>query len=498
MREHPDGEEPIPSASTSTTSTPQNDPDSSLRHTRSKGKERDRGRHSQRRIQEEYSLWRQDDYDIDDVDELAERERRRNREKDAYRDRGVFVTPQPSPRAQDAKKEAAVAAAREAAFMLQTTPAPDYMFSRPPLRSQNGQTNVVRTTPRPDSNERGRRYMESERQYQYEQQQKEMRHREEEILRKREQETRRRGEEEGIMRRQKESEDAARVARSHPRVFDDASSRAGGLAAQSSLASIASVSTVASSAPSTLFQQRSPTPSMMTTPASSFYQGSASTSFYAPMPGSSSTQMMVTAPPSNPNLGSSLTTVMYTDSRNPTSIPPSHSAMSNSEPLIPSQVLPQHRQITPPQATQQVPQQVPHRAPLPQIPSHEPPQTTHPQRIPSPQPVATPQHGPPSVSFKEPTRPPLFVEGGPTILPIEPARLDGDTTDSESTYNMNPRLEEKQRSNIAYLQTGGRPELHRTPTRSKIRRYALSIRYVTPVMIVTQSFSCHDDVTAAA
>ncbi len=457
MRDHPEGEEP---ANISVAGALVNDPDSSLRHTRSKGKEREKSRSvNQRRIQEEYSLWRYDDYDVDDVDEIAERERRRNRDRDSFRDRGVFVTPQPSPRAREAKKEAAVAAAREAASMSQTPPTPDYTFSRPPLRSQNGHTNI---TPGRDSNEESRRYMESERQYQYEQQQKEMRHREEEIIRRREQETKRRGEEEGIMRRQKESEEAARAARSDPRAFGDTSARAG-LTTQSSVASIASVSTVASSAPSTLFQPRSPAPSAMTTPASSFYHSSATTSFYAPAPGSSSTQVMVKAPPSYPRPGSSLTTVMYTNSGNPTSIPPSHVAVPNPEPpVILPQAPPQPQQITPPQSIQQVPQQVPQRTLLPfGVPSYEAP----PQEIP-PRPVPPPQQEPPSVSFQEPAPP----SDGPTMLPIEPARLDGDTTDSESTYPTNPRGDEKQRSNISYLQTSARPVPQRTPTRSKIRR----------------------------
>jgi hypothetical protein len=459
MRDHPEGEEPGPAAGTSVIGALVNDPDSSLRHTRSKGKEREKNRSGhQRRIQEEYSLWRYDDYDVDDVDELAERERKRNRDRDSFRDRGVFVTPQPSPRAREAKREAAVAAAREAASISQTPPTSDYTISRTPLRSQNGHTN---TTPGRDGNEESRRYMESERQYQYEQQQKEMRHREEEIIRRREQETKRRGEEEGIMRRQKESEEAARAARSDPRAFGDTSTRAGGLVTQSSVASIASLSTVASSAPSTLFQPRSPAPS---TPASSFYHGPATTSFYAPGPGSSSTQVMVKAPPSYPKPGSSLTTVMYANSGNPTSIPPSHVAVSTPEPPI---IPPQPQQITPPQSIQQqVSQQVPQRAPPPfEVPSYGIP----PHEIP-PRPNPPPQQEHPSVSFQEPAPPPSFVEDGPTMLPIEPARLDGDNTDSESIYPTNPRGSDKQRSNIAYLQTGARPELQRTPTRSKIRR----------------------------
>lgn len=460
MRDHPEGEEPGPAAGTSVVGALVNDPDSSLRHTRSKGTEREKNRSGhQRRIQEEYSLWRYDDYDVDDVDELAERERRRNRDRDSFRDRGVFVTPQPSPRTREAKREAAVAAAREAASMSQTPPTPDYTFSRPPLRSQNGHTN---TTPGRDSNGESRRYTESERQYQYEQQQKEMRHREEEIIRRREQETKRRGEEEGIIRRQKESEEAARAARSDPRAFGDAGARAGGLTTQNSVASIASVSTMASPAPSTLFQPRSPAPSAMTTPASSFYHGPATTSFYAPASGSSSTQVIVQPPASYPKPGSSLTTVMYTNSGNP--ILPSHVAVPTLErPAIPAP--PQSQQITPPQSIQQqVPQQVPQRAPPPfEVPSSQ----TPPQEVP-PRPIP-PQQEPPSVSFQDPL-PSSFVEDGPTMLPIEPARLDGDTTDSESIYPTNSRGDDKQRSNIAYLQSGARPELQRTPTRSKIRR----------------------------
>jgi hypothetical protein len=123
MREHPDGDEPIPSASSVT----QNDPDSSLRDTRDE--------------------W----------------------------DRGQRLE--------------------------------DYFTRFIPPRLQNSQTNVVRTAPRPDRTEQSRRYIEIDPQHKYEQQ-KEMRRRAEEALR----EIRRREETEGIMRRQKEAEDAARAA----------------------------------------------------------------------------------------------------------------------------------------------------------------------------------------------------------------------------------------------------------------------------------------------
>ena len=173
MREHPDGDEPIPSASSVT----QNDPHSSLR----------------RRI--DYFPG-QDVINIkDDVDELTARERGQNRERDTYQDRGVFITPQPLLRTQEAKKEAIVVAAVPARFI-------------PLPRLQNSQTNVVRTAPRPDSTEQ--RYIEIDPKYQYEQQ-KEMRRPTEEALGRRA--IRRREEAEGIMRRQKEAEDAARAAR---------------------------------------------------------------------------------------------------------------------------------------------------------------------------------------------------------------------------------------------------------------------------------------------
>ena len=248
--------------------------DYTFSHTRNKGKERDRG---QRRIQDPYF---QGQDDTDDVDELTARARERNIEMVTYQDGAIFVIP-PSP-------PPVATAAQAAALVSQTTPAPDYTY---PLLT--GQTDVVRTAPRPDWTEPSRRYMERKRQYQYqdEQQQKEMRRREEDILRIREI---RRREEEGILRRQKEAEDAARAARS----------------------------------------------------------------IYPPLP---------------------VVSVVYTDSRNPTSRLPSHIAMSNPEPVIPLQVLPQPQKITPPQATQQVPEQVPYPqlspltvllTSLPSLPTH--------------------------------------------------------------------------------------------------------------------------------
>ncbi|KAF8634998.1 hypothetical protein AX15_000612 [Amanita polypyramis BW_CC] len=414
--------------------------DLSIRRTRSKGKERERARHGhQRHIQEEYALYRQDDYDFDDVDELAEQE-----ERDMNRDRGVFVTPQPSPpRVREAKKEMAIAAARQAVNIPRTDPALDYTFSRAPLRSQNGQGNVPRGTPAPDDSEQRRRYMESERQYQYEQQQKAMRHREEEILRKRGEE-RRRKEEEGILRRQKEAEEAALIARSDSQGYDGSVGRVSNSTAQASTASRSS------STHSTTLQQPSASSLMIATSTLPSYQVPTSmTSFYAPALGSSSTSM--TVPTSYQTPGSSLTTVMYTNSsRNP----PPTSGVSVPSVETPrteqaSQVYPQvHRQAG---SSQELPPQASLQAAQPQAPLQAPPQLP-------------PQVGP-QTTFQEPTRPPSYVEG-PTMLPIEPTRQEGDSTDSESVYALNVRQEERRRMNTHF---GERPELQSTPSRNKLR-----------------------------
>jgi membrane protein involved in colicin uptake len=105
-------------------------------------------------------------------------------------------------------------------------------FTRPPLRSQNGQAYGDGTQLHDDR----RCYTEGERQDQYEQQQKAMRHWEEEIARRKEESRRRKEEDEGIVRRQKEAEEAARAARSDYRTtLDNSGARVSVLSAQDSL-----------------------------------------------------------------------------------------------------------------------------------------------------------------------------------------------------------------------------------------------------------------------
>jgi hypothetical protein len=78
-------------------------------------------------MNEDYAIWQHDDYDIDDVNEVGERERRRAQEQGSNRDRGVFITPQQgSPRTRQVKKETAVSAARQVASVPQPTQTPDY------------------------------------------------------------------------------------------------------------------------------------------------------------------------------------------------------------------------------------------------------------------------------------------------------------------------------------------------------------------------------------
>ncbi|KAF8624346.1 hypothetical protein AX17_007173 [Amanita inopinata Kibby_2008] len=359
--------------------------DVSPRPLRGKGKdrERERGRHEQqRRINEEYDLWQQDEYDDEDAAELAELvelERRRNmeRERDRNRDRGVFVIPQPAPpHVQEAKREAAVAAARQAASVSQPNPTPDYAFSRAPLKVRNGQMSLGRSPLGPvemDNIEEKRRNLEFQRQY--EEQQRAMKQREEEIMRKRN-ELRRKEDEERMLRRQNEAEEAARAARSDMQPTNGAANRASALSVQGSVASVASVQSSFSATPSSPSLHRSASTSASTVATTPFYQ----------------------------TPGSSLTTVMYTNSRNPVPMP------------------------TPPTL----------------LGSSSTPAKTEAQ---------------PSTS----TRPPSFIEGGPTMLPMEnPVKYEGDSTDSESIYSSQPisRRYEKFRA-----VSNERADLLRTPTR---------------------------------
>ncbi|KAF8179888.1 hypothetical protein BJ912DRAFT_639027 [Pholiota molesta] len=138
------------------------------------------------------------------------------------------------------RKDAAVAAARQAANSM--PPPPDYTFSRPPNAYGSQSTVVLSEGQPPNDNVR----------QQQQQQQEQMRLREEEITR-RQAEQKRKQEQEGIVRRQKEADEAAQAARLTPGAYPTPSS-----------------SSISSSV-SPLFSNYSNS-SAANTPSSSFYQ----------------------------------------------------------------------------------------------------------------------------------------------------------------------------------------------------------------------------------
>lgn len=212
---------------------------------RPRGKERDH----QRDIQEQRRVAAEEMARHNEEARLQREAEERERQQAAAR--GPAATP-------DRRKEsAAMAAARNAAGQPQSAGV-DYTFSRPPNGGRS-------RTPVPDPRQQQDDYS------RHQQQQEEMRQREEEITRKREQKRRQeqRQEQDGIVRRQKEADEAARAVRHNITVNNTS------LAVDHTPSSL-------SSTPSMSYSTSTASSSLASTPSSSFYATTPTQAAYTP------------------------------------------------------------------------------------------------------------------------------------------------------------------------------------------------------------------------